>query len=89
MLTIYEKATRTILWLGVEADNSIVAMDFVKSTISKLLEEAGGNVVYGNEPGITTWLEDLSNSPQSQSQETWVAIAHLFFRPWFSRTWIV
>ncbi len=85
MLMIYEKATRMIIWLGVEEENSNMAIDFMASTIAKW-EEAGPSM-QPDVPHLHDFLEEFHASPRYA--ETWLALANLSSGPWFSRTWIV
>jgi hypothetical protein len=80
MNEIYENASRTLVWLGEEADNSDLAMDNMESLTQMLLTVKN--------PDSLTVMQRLTNYnlPLPRDRE-WEALKILQLRPWFYRLW--
>jgi hypothetical protein len=79
MRNIYANAEEVAIWLGVEADNSSVAIKF----ILKLIEFLEYQDVNAMKDGIMALLADKVFSSLV------LGVAQLFRRPWWSRVWII
>lgn len=78
MREIYRKASRAVVWLGDEGDGSSDAIEMIPR-VSKRLGRLS------SQSSITYNLNDVGLP--SISDSVWVAVAHLFQRPWFRRVW--
>jgi hypothetical protein len=78
MHEIYENASRTLVWLGVEGENSDFAMDRIESLTQKML--------FVEDPDSLTIEETIINYdlPPPHDQ-IWEAIKRLLDRSWFFR----
>ncbi|KAE8453859.1 hypothetical protein EG329_007635 [Mollisiaceae sp. DMI_Dod_QoI] len=84
---IYSLAKKVIIWLGPEGDNSAHALSTlsyfaqqVECTIDEWVCDAPGAVEpQWMKPGYALPYDDL----------TWTAVSSLFYRPWFTRVWVL
>jgi hypothetical protein len=74
---IYTKADTVIMWLGEEENSSDMAMNFLNEFRQVLAEDSQGRAQ------ISQMLGDAAYDP------AWVALRHLFERPYWSRLWIL
>jgi hypothetical protein len=74
MRSIYEKASRVLVWLGEEADDSGVALDLVSSMKNYDFEKLASEQNY------------IAKNPVPKE---WKALFKLSQRPWWSRVWTV
>ena len=81
MREIYQNSIDVLVWLGKEADQSELAMDFVN--------EAREYVVANPEvfPPLQEWTRTRLHDPSYA--ERWKALSQLCSRPYWSRCWIV
>lgn len=87
MAAIYKSASRVIVWLGADSEDSGLAI--------KTLYYVGQQVVYTKDNWLLTrpggvegyWCESKSILPYGD--EVWTAINNLLARPWFTRVWII
>jgi hypothetical protein len=86
MADVYSKATRVLVWLGLESENSAVAIDCLERIASKVKVDwatfqmsALTNEVHWANPNVVPTL----------AEGEFVAISNLLGRPWFSRLWIL
>jgi hypothetical protein len=77
MRTVYSQSIKLVVWLGEESDDSDLAFDTATEIIS---------TIRGDENGLKPWIEQQSTSSLITKS---CALAKLFFRPWFSRAWIL
>lgn len=85
---IYRHATRVVVWLGPEADNSDLIMSKMERLGSHLHVDFAGYATISLAEGATELDVDLKNNDVYLSMEEIDALLHLFLRPWFSRLWI-
>ncbi|KAL8917848.1 MAG: hypothetical protein Q9172_005670 [Xanthocarpia lactea] len=77
MRHIYQSASRVVVWLGPEAEDSNIAM--------AAIERMGGSF-----DSATMRLEDACNVPDVVISDTaWQALGRLFGRSWYKRSWIL
>ncbi|KAL9631354.1 MAG: hypothetical protein Q9204_004267 [Flavoplaca sp. TL-2023a] len=77
MRHIYQSASRVVVWLGPEAEDSNIAM--------AAIERMGGSF-----DSATMRLEDACNVPDVDISDTaWQALGRLFRRSWYKRIWIL
>lgn len=79
MRFIYSQSTRLVVWLGEQSEDSDLAIDTAIEITSYIQQ---GN----QEPESDIWSKQQS-LPSLITKSC--ALAKLFFRPWFSRAWIV
>lgn len=86
MRSIYEKAACVLMWLGEEADDSNLAMNLLSKfgTIMTMPDDNG--VETGKKSGGQT-LADVCG--EASFNQHWIALRRLFFRPYWSRVWII
>jgi hypothetical protein len=86
MRSIYQQASRTVVWLGEASANSDLAI----STAAKLAEDA---VFFAEDsklkPKVDCKLRAGNYNPAALPQPAREAVEKLAQRPWFSRVWIV
>lgn len=100
MRDIYSLAFQTVIWLGVEEDDSELAMDFIEKLEDIIPDEiiqqhlsAGGNlqddVDSRSDPRSMDVAKILPKLEQQLENPTkyWTAAFALLSRPWFSRIW--
>ena len=91
MKSIYEGASRVVVWLGEEQDDSDLAME----QLSKCLKLANAHEYRIYQQGVNQnhltshALSMFLISSEPRSVQAWKAIKRLLSRPWFSRAWIV
>ncbi|EPE32089.1 hypothetical protein GLAREA_12171 [Glarea lozoyensis ATCC 20868] len=79
MKEVYSNAQLVVIWLGEEAENSDMAFELIKAV----------------QPLLATDRPPRSEAILQESQVTepgsmqWQALGKLFWRPWFSRLWII
>lgn len=85
---IYRHATRVVVWLGTEADNSDMILAKMAYLGSQIQVDFAGKVEISLAEGAT----ELGLADPSKPVYFWVqefdALVQLFLRPWFSRLWI-
>ncbi|KAL8848583.1 MAG: hypothetical protein Q9221_006416 [Calogaya cf. arnoldii] len=89
MADIYKSAAKVIIWLGPEANSSKAATEALRILASKLhIDWTNHNISAASEEDAK-WL-DLTKTKYAPlfDEKTWVSIAWLLNRPWFSRLWI-
>ena len=68
MTSIYQSASRVLIWLGEAKDDSDLAMDLVEDI---------------HATGLDQFQADEDNP------KPWEALVDLFYRPWWSRAWVL
>ncbi|KAI9046708.1 hypothetical protein LZ554_009446 [Drepanopeziza brunnea f. sp. 'monogermtubi'] len=84
MRNIYAQSSRTLVWLGKEADQSSIALNFIRtlsSTLSDLDPEA--------ETRRSLWFRSRRYLALAVFSHNWSAFFKLRDRDWFRRAWIV
>jgi hypothetical protein len=87
MADIYRLASKVVVWLGPESEDSnlaISALDLIGSQVvaSKL------STIYAS-PDATNRDWFRSRTPLDFPGQTWQALLNIFKRPWFDRVWII
>lgn len=85
---IYRNATRVVVWLGPEADNSDLIMAKMECLGSLIQMDFAGKVTFSLAEGPTELDLDLAARSIYLLIEEIDALVHLLHRPWFSRLWI-
>lgn len=85
---IYRQASRVLVWLGLEENNSTHALELLNSLGSKiyinwLSQTMRPSRLAQNEPH---WADESVNLTFDEADE--MALSDLFHRPWFERIWI-
>ncbi|KAH8589759.1 heterokaryon incompatibility protein-domain-containing protein [Bisporella sp. PMI_857] len=80
---IYETAEVVLMWLGEEENNSNLAMELIQLLYTTVRKE--GRAVF--EPERFDRLKDLLSN--ISFEQHWLALGHLFKRPYWSRVWII
>jgi Heterokaryon incompatibility protein (HET) len=76
MRNIYEQSSMVFIWLGDEADDSTLAIEFLE--------------LVSEEPTITASAAYIVRTIQSRNfLKEWKALDHFWKRPWWMRTWLV
>ena len=84
MNDIFGTADEVVVYLGEEADNSDLVVDFAEVVLKKLL------ALQDSQPDVTIREEDLGKfGLPPVTDPGWVALHDVFKRPWFERKWIV
>ncbi|KAK3987186.1 heterokaryon incompatibility protein-domain-containing protein [Cladorrhinum sp. PSN332] len=90
MALVYELASRVVVWLGPEAQDSNLAIEIVGNLSSKVTVN---HVRYCLAPGKRLGLDELHwiqpNCLLPYSERELCAIENLMKRPWFSRLWVI
>ncbi|PMD61297.1 HET-domain-containing protein [Hyaloscypha bicolor E] len=87
---IYGKATRALIWLGPEGENSSLAIRslrlFAEDLTNEFVMDYSGSRYRA--PGSRTELLLASPIPWYDEEGPWLAIRRLFHRKWFTRLWV-
>jgi hypothetical protein len=83
---IYSHATLVLVWLGPENDDSGRALALLDSLSDKITVDWGLYQVLLRSVEHQQWA-DLKK-PLPFSEIDWLAISHLYSRPWFDRLWV-
>lgn len=93
MSEIYKKATRVIIWLGPEDENSRISKQWLEAVDKLIPTLASANkIAIGSPEYNASWrqiiLRDTFSSPGTDAK--WLpAIGRFWGRPWFRRGWVV
>ncbi|EXM16651.1 hypothetical protein V3481_018391 [Fusarium oxysporum f. sp. vasinfectum] len=87
MADIFRSAVRVVIWLGLESDNSTLALSTL-DYLAAQVEITKASWVRPS-PGCVhqDWFHSLTGMPYDDS--TWQAIVDLTNRPYFTRLWVV
>lgn len=90
MNTIYSKANQVVVWLGEESEDSTFAVESLKSLAAGLVITNNGRGWMKLHPKPYSEVERLGRNPEllKSKMPSWIAIANLLARPWFSRLWV-
>lgn len=88
---IYTHTRRVVVWLGIEADESRLAMNTLRyagsqTDESSITQDAAANLVSFREDADPRYRGQSNKLPFSDAE--WQAIAKLISRSWFKRLWI-
>lgn len=96
MRHIYRQASRTLIWLGEEADNSTLALEFAQQMSVKYQDALDPEKVKEREAAEkkmkaeTVWYKGkLPGRKWSAWDPNWLAYFTLLDREWFQRAWVV
>lgn len=95
MRKIYEKATRTLIWLGADdAGYGRTAINVMKRVSPLMLQSLGLEQIdwktFPPKPLSHILSEgDLTDAMSSVTPDQWKALEWLFLRPWFTRLWVI
>jgi hypothetical protein len=102
MFQIYHNASRVVVWLGDSDLDSELAFEFVNKKLKPCLEEVGYSCTDEKTNAARsgfwdTWdegkdaetLEAVENLMVKKYAKSWLAVARLLMRPWWSRAWTV
>ena len=84
MCEIYRRATRTLIWLGVESVNSTAGL-----ALANRLYKASQSGEKKNGAKRSWWPTANQDQLTIVPSKTWKAFFDLFNRPWFTRAWVV
>lgn len=90
MQDVYTLASRTIIWLGEEADESTLALNTLHYYGNQVeVAENEMNVFAGDAPRAANphWWQDDCKLPFDK--RIWDSLKSLLLRPWFKRVWIL
>ncbi|PMD42922.1 HET-domain-containing protein [Hyaloscypha variabilis F] len=87
---IYGNATRVLIWLGPEGENSSLAVRSLRLFAEDLTDEFVKDYFSRRyrAPGSRTELLLASPIPWFDEGGHWLAIRRLFYRKWFTRLWV-
>jgi hypothetical protein len=83
---IYQFATRVLVWLGPEANESGVALSLLQYLGAQSEETVQGLRIRSPKSTEPDWIHSWSKLPYSVRE--WCAIRDLALRPWFERQWV-
>jgi hypothetical protein len=86
MHCFYQDASRTVLWLGEKSIDSDEALDVIE-TIGQDSSLAFAASILNTQETKRRLLANEAISPAHVAQ--WNAVANLFFRPWWTRAWVL
>ncbi len=87
MRKLFEKADSVIVWLGEESKDSTAAFDLISRLVAAAITELESSsadtkkVFQARDLGLLALPE--------HSDPAWKALDALFWRPWFSRVWVI
>ncbi len=87
MRKIFEKADSVIVWLGEESKDSSAAFDLISRLVAAAATELESSSADINKVFQAQDLDRLA-LPE-HSNPAWEALDALFWRPWFSRVWVI
>jgi hypothetical protein len=90
MNTIYEKANRTLIWLGIDTNGlGRVAIDAInKFWLHRASELQISHKQLSKVEDLRRLIPHTGNTPTPQTHQ-WPALRWFFSRPWFSRLWVI
>lgn len=87
MRKLFHKAESVIIWLGEESHDSAVAFDLVSRIVAAAATEQARSPVNAKQ---VVKAQDLGGLALLEySSPAWEALNSLFWRPWFSRVWVI
>lgn len=89
MRQIYNQASHVVVWLGPEADNSLVGMLLAKNLLRAYHQRASTGDLRQYQHLQDVGLSAVYNLPAYRDGRDFVALFKLFDRAWFERGWVV
>jgi hypothetical protein len=93
MTDIYSLAKNVLVWVGPEADNSVLALDVLRDLSTRVEVDFKGHMLMppksagsGRRNRESHWRDNKQALPYTKVKV--VPLCHLFERPWFERLWI-
>ena len=91
MKDIYHHANQVVIWLGLDDESTSQALDLIQLAAKCLRQESGQSMPQGVESRFWESFSDERNRqwgfPRLEDLESWLPVAALFARSWFSRCW--
>jgi hypothetical protein len=84
MADIYSMANATDVWLGPEAEDSALAVEFLLE-----LKEILPSIVPATQPNSPPTEIEVTRRTAKLGGRKWTAVNRLLDRPWFSRVWVL
>ena len=91
MKDIYQHANHVVIWLGLADESTSQALDLIRLAANCLRQESGQSIPT---TGLARFQEPFSDErnrqwgfPPREDLESWLPVAALFGRSWFSRCW--
>ncbi|KAH6695217.1 heterokaryon incompatibility protein-domain-containing protein [Plectosphaerella plurivora] len=84
--TVYEEASRVVIWLGPETHDSSLAISKLDYLGSQVMANSKHILLSTPDATETDW--HLRSTPLPYDPPTWTAIDSLLRRPWFTRVWV-
>jgi Heterokaryon incompatibility protein (HET) len=97
MQQIYKRASRSLVWLGVDdsegiAKTAIETINEIAPTIASLAGMETTNLSHYTdiyEPVAALEVPTIMKVAHDLTQEQWLALDYFYEKPWFSRLWVV
>ena len=91
MKDIYQHANQVVIWLGLADDSTGQALSLIRLAAHCLRQESGQSMPRWDLPGFKKPFNHERNRqrgfPPLEDLESWLPVAALFARSWFSRCW--
>ena len=91
MKDIYQHANQVVIWLGLADDSTGQALSLIRLAAHCLRQESGQSMPIYNSPRFKEPFSDERSRqrgfPPREDSESWLPVAALFARSWFSRCW--
>ncbi|KAK3357951.1 heterokaryon incompatibility protein-domain-containing protein [Lasiosphaeria hispida] len=88
MQDIYRTAMKTVVWLGLEADDSSAVIEYIRAN-AELEPERSKNPMSNRWLGMTTQNDYFYTVREPQWLPLWTAMFHLCARNYWMRMWII
>ena len=92
MKDIYQHANHVVIWLGLADESTSRALDLLRLAANCMRQESGQSLPAGND--VSRFREPFSDEknrqrgfPPSEDLDSWLPVAALSARSWFSRCW--
>ena len=93
MKDIYQHASQVVIWLALADESTSQALDLIRLAANCMRQESGERMPTGD---FSRFQEPFSHEknrqwgfPPIEDLESWLPVAALFSRSWFSRCWTV
>ncbi|TVY82093.1 Heterokaryon incompatibility protein 6 OR allele [Lachnellula suecica] len=86
MADIYSSASRVVVWLGPESDDSALGISCCEKVSSHITVDWNLQTISPRSEKDLNWADKDQNPPFLESEI--IALSNLFHRDWFSRLWI-
>jgi hypothetical protein len=91
MQVIYQRASRVLMWLGVDDDGSVeVALGLIDKAVQLARHETGSRKIGPNDIGVElpSLERNLSRGFPPPQDPSWKALVRLYENPYFARVWV-